>query len=151
MKRGLCIISMIMLLIMNANAEEHILGLQSTGIRLVVYNDKGNYRYGITNQSGDNLGITYSYIGVFQDGYAVFKNDRYGVLNLNGETIIQPVYDFIRYRFLFIEFHHCFIFGKPFITKNDYNVYLKSCNRFPSILLFFIKKCWIQICYDYLL
>lgn len=50
---------------MNANAEEHILGLQSTGIRLVVYNDKGNYRYGITNQSGDNLGITYSYIGVF--------------------------------------------------------------------------------------
>ena len=86
---------MIMLLIMNANAEEHILGLQSTGIRLVVYNDKGNYRYGITNQSGDNLGITYSYIGVFQDGYAVFKNDRYGVLNLNGETIIQPVYDFI--------------------------------------------------------
>ena len=134
MKRGLCIISMIMLLIMNANAEEHILGLQSTGIRLVVYNDKGNYRYGITNQSGDNLRITYSYIGVFQDGYAVFKNDRYGVLNLNGETIIQPVYDFIRY-----------LSGHIFCATNEKGLFLLNDSEKE---IAFIPDAIAERCYD---
>ena len=99
MKKELCIISifLIILFLINANADEHKLGLQSMGMRLAAYTDKGNYRFGIINQSGDNLEIFYSYISIFQDGYAIYKNNHYGVLDLNGETIIPPVYDYIRY------------------------------------------------------
>ena len=134
MKKGLCIISIVLLFCMSANAEEHILGLQSNGLRLAVYDDKGYYRYGIINQSGDNLGITYSYIGIFQDDYAIYKSDLYGALNLNGETIIQPIYDYIRY-----------LSNHVFCATNEQGLFLLN-NSGKEVA--FIQNAIAERCYD---
>ncbi len=77
-------------------AEE--LALQSNGYRLVKLTQRRKTEYQAMNTYGNRYMDIYSYMSIFHTGTAIVeKEGKYGVVNLEGMTVIQEQYDGIEF------------------------------------------------------